>query len=257
VRSSWDGLGHEQVPRALPPEIEERGARVVVAHRPHARGGPVVADATPARLLAELGRRLPGVTVKVVPHIQQGTTADVAAGFARLISSEKPNLIIWQTGTADVMLGTEPEAFREALDKGVLALQATWLADDDRSPNALWGMNHAGDWQGFRDALKDFVAPQQNMVYADVDGHIGFIAPARVPIRAKGDALGQNAQFVPMIQAERWDGKLPVTLKIQLKRNRRLVTLARRKLTIKGKKTHDKTHSGSLLQTVRLNWPVL
>ena len=69
----------------------------------------------------------------------------------------------------------------------VLALQATWLADDDRSPNALWGMNHAGNWQEFRDALKDFVAPEQNMVYADVDGHIGFIAPARVPIRAKGD----------------------------------------------------------------------
>src|SRR4029077_9479792 len=61
----------------------------------------------------------------------------------------------------------------------VLALQATWLAEDDRSPNALWGMYHAGNWQEFRDALKDFVAPQQNMVYADVDGHIGFIAPAR------------------------------------------------------------------------------
>jgi penicillin G amidase len=69
----------------------------------------------------------------------------------------------------------------------VLALAATWLAEDDRTPNALWGMNHAGNWQAFRDALKDFVAPQQNMVYADVDGHIAFIAPARVPIRAKGD----------------------------------------------------------------------
>jgi len=69
----------------------------------------------------------------------------------------------------------------------VLALQATWLMDDDRSPNALWAMNRADDWQEFRDALKDFVAPQQNIVYADVDGHIGFIAPARVPIRAQGD----------------------------------------------------------------------
>ena len=69
----------------------------------------------------------------------------------------------------------------------VLALQATWLADDDRTPDAIWGLNHAGNWQEFRDALKEFVAPQQNMVYADVDGHIGFIAPARVPIRAKGD----------------------------------------------------------------------
>jgi penicillin G amidase len=69
----------------------------------------------------------------------------------------------------------------------VLALAATWLADDDRSPDALWGMNHATDWPSFRAALRDFVAPQQNIVYADVDGHIGFIAPARVPIRAKGD----------------------------------------------------------------------
>ena len=78
--------------------------------------------------------------------------------------------------------------YGEAAGAGtVLALQATWLADDDRSPNALWGMNRAGNWQEFRDALKDFVAPQQNMVYADVDGHIGFIAPARVPIRAQGD----------------------------------------------------------------------
>ena len=31
-------------------------------------------------------------------------------------------------------------------------------------------------------------------------------------IRAKGDALGQNPQMVPLIQAERWDGKLPVTM---------------------------------------------
>jgi penicillin G amidase len=69
----------------------------------------------------------------------------------------------------------------------VLALQATWLAADDHSPDALWGMNHATDWPSFRAALKDFVAPEQNIVYADVDGHIGFIAPARVPIRAKGD----------------------------------------------------------------------
>ncbi len=69
----------------------------------------------------------------------------------------------------------------------VLALQATWLAEDDRSAEALWGVNHAGNWNEFRAALRNFVAPQQNVVYADVDGNIGFIAPARVPLRAKGD----------------------------------------------------------------------
>jgi penicillin amidase len=70
----------------------------------------------------------------------------------------------------------------------VLALRATWLMDDDRTPEALWGMNHAGNWREFRAALKDFAAPQQNIVYADVDGNIGFMAPARVPIRGKGDS---------------------------------------------------------------------
>ncbi len=72
-------------------------------------------------------------------------------------------------------------------DGKILALETTWLADDDRTPDALWKLSHAGSWTEFRAALHDFVAPQQNIVYADVDGNIGFIAPARVPVRAKGD----------------------------------------------------------------------
>jgi len=69
----------------------------------------------------------------------------------------------------------------------VLALQATWLMEDDRTPEALWGVSHAANWDEFRNALRSFTAPQQNMVYADTAGNIGFIAPAHVPIRAKGD----------------------------------------------------------------------
>ena len=72
-------------------------------------------------------------------------------------------------------------------DGKVLALETTWLDADDTTPDALWNLSHAGSWTEFCAALKDFVAPQQNIVYADVDGNIGFIAPARVPIRAKGD----------------------------------------------------------------------
>jgi penicillin amidase len=69
----------------------------------------------------------------------------------------------------------------------VLALQATFLQGEDRSPQAFWGINRAANWDEFRAALKDFVAPQQNMVYADIDGNIGFFAPGRIPIRGKGD----------------------------------------------------------------------
>jgi penicillin amidase len=76
---------------------------------------------------------------------------------------------------------------KAATAETVLALRATWLDPDDRTPDAAWALDHARNWQEFRDGLKDFAAPQQNMVYADVDGNIGFIAPARVPIRGKGD----------------------------------------------------------------------
>jgi penicillin amidase len=69
----------------------------------------------------------------------------------------------------------------------LLALKTTWLGADDRTPDALWGMVRARDWDGFRAALRSFTAPQQNIVYADIDGNIGFIAPSRIPIRAAGD----------------------------------------------------------------------
>jgi hypothetical protein len=80
--------------------------------------------AYPAQLEAELKRRLPGVAVNLSTQIEpRGTTADMAALFPKILA-EKPNLVIWQTGTADLMLGNEPDAFREALDKGISALHA-------------------------------------------------------------------------------------------------------------------------------------
>ena len=69
----------------------------------------------------------------------------------------------------------------------VLALQATWLTSDDTSPEAAWELSHAHDWKEFRNALTKLSAPQQNFVYADIEGNIGFMAPARVPVRRKGD----------------------------------------------------------------------
>src|SRR3984893_13576852 len=69
----------------------------------------------------------------------------------------------------------------------VLALQTSFLDADDRSAEALWDIGRASDWNGFRAALANFTGPQQNMVYADVDGTIGFIAPARIPIRKSGN----------------------------------------------------------------------
>src|SRR4051812_29386611 len=68
----------------------------------------------------------------------------------------------------------------------VLALAATFFAEDDRSAEALWLAGRAGNWQEFREAFTNFVAPQQNIVFADTGGEIGFIAPGRIPLRRNG-----------------------------------------------------------------------
>jgi penicillin G amidase len=94
----------------------------------------------------------------------------------------------------------------DAGDGQVMALQATWLQGDDRTPQALWDASHAHDWDDFRDAFKNAVAPEQNVTYADIDGHIGFIAPATVPIRAQGDGTAP----VPGWTGENeWTGTVP------------------------------------------------
>jgi penicillin amidase len=48
-------------------------------------------------------------------------------------------------------------------------------------------LNRAQNWDEFREALSHFDAPSQNVVYADVEGNIGYQAPGRIPIRASGN----------------------------------------------------------------------
>jgi penicillin G amidase len=74
------------------------------------------------------------------------------------------------------------------IDQGyVLALQTTFLDDDDGSAEALWDIDRATDWSGFKDGLRHLAGPPQNVVYADNGGTIGFIAAGRIPIRKNGD----------------------------------------------------------------------
>lgn len=54
---------------------------------------------------------------------------------------------------------------------------------------ALTELCRAGDWDAFRRSLHDWAFPSQNVVYADVDGNIGYVMPGRVPVRARGEGL--------------------------------------------------------------------
>ncbi|WP_137928504.1 penicillin acylase family protein [Cupriavidus sp. 2SB] len=86
-------------------------------------------------------------------------------------------------------------------ERYVVAFQWTALRPDDKTFQASLRMGMATDWKSFTTALRDFHAPQQNMVYADVDGNIGFIAPGLVPIRrADNDLMG-------LAPAPGWDAR--------------------------------------------------
>jgi len=65
-----------------------------------------------------------------------------------------------------------------------LALRWT-LYDGLRMP--FFDVNSAQNWEDFQHAFSQLDAPGQNVVYADVDGNIGYHASGKVPIRAAGD----------------------------------------------------------------------
>jgi lysophospholipase L1-like esterase len=80
--------------------------------------------AYPARLEAALKQRLPSVAVKVVTLVRtRMTTEDLANGMTKLLADEKPDLVIWQTGTLDAIRRIEADVFRTALEEGVETLQ--------------------------------------------------------------------------------------------------------------------------------------
>lgn len=53
--------------------------------------------------------------------------------------------------------------------------------------SAIWKINYAQNWEEFRQAATLFNVPPQNLIFADVDGNIGYQMPGNIPRRAAGD----------------------------------------------------------------------
>ncbi len=71
-------------------------------------------------------------------------------------------------------------------DKGrVLALRWTSL-EANTAFDAFLLLNKARNWEEFREAMRYFDAPVQNIVYADIEGNIGYQMPGSIPLRAEG-----------------------------------------------------------------------
>ena len=48
---------------------------------------------------------------------------------------------------------------------------------------SFYNLNRAGNWTEFKDAIQDFKVPNQNIVYGDVNGNIGYYCSGLIPIR--------------------------------------------------------------------------
>ncbi|HEX3354094.1 MAG TPA: penicillin acylase family protein [Terriglobales bacterium] len=84
-----------------------------------------------------------------------------------------------------------------------LALRWT-LYDGTHAP--FFAVDSAQNWQQFRQAFSAFDAPGQNVVFADIDGNIGYQTTGRIPIRASGDgSLPENGSD----NAHEWTGYIP------------------------------------------------
>jgi penicillin amidase len=68
------------------------------------------------------------------------------------------------------------------------ALALRWTAlEPNHLFRAIWRFNRAANWDDFREGARDFAAPAQNLLYADVEGNIGYQMPGDIPMRANGD----------------------------------------------------------------------
>src|SRR5437667_860904 len=105
----------------------------------------------------------------------------------------------------DVVITRHGPVITELIPGETRQVALRWTAyEGARSP--FFDLDSAQNWQEFRAALSKFDAPGQNVVYADVDGNIGYQSTGKIPIRASGDgSLPENGSD----DLHEWTGYIP------------------------------------------------
>lgn len=127
---------------------------------------------------------------KTKPFKTREETIKVAGGADRPItirSTEHGPLLSDRSSELE-KVGQKAPVGNAAPDRGTgygVALRWTAL-QPGKSMDAVFELNRAKDFKSFRAAAEDFEVPSQNLIYADTEGHIGYQAPGRIPVRTKG-----------------------------------------------------------------------
>jgi len=191
--------------------------------------------------LSTPGMRVAGVTIPGAPGIIIGHNERIAWGLTNL-QADVQDLYIERFDREDPKRYKTPTGWREAevrreqikvrrgmadaatdtvefeiavTEHGPIILQQggnhyalRWTALDAKSVafETFYRINHARNWDEFRAALRTYVEPAQNFVYADVNGHIGYYGAGKIPIRKTGDG---SLPYDGSTGAGEWTGLIP------------------------------------------------
>ena len=175
-----------------------------------------------------------GFTLPGLPYVLVGHNQRIAWGFTNLIPDvedvfiekvrpdgeyqtpdgwspmEKRHEVIRVKGKPDVVLDVlltrHGPVISDLVSHEKRALTLKWTVFDDPVLVPFFDVDAARNWQEFRGALSHFSGPAQNIVYADVDGHIGYQAAGHIPIRKAGDG---SLPVSGTDDAHEWTGYVP------------------------------------------------
>ncbi|MGW4727991.1 penicillin acylase family protein [Streptomyces shenzhenensis] len=127
---------------------------------------------------------------KVKPFTTREETIKVAGGTSKkivvretdngpLLSDRDDELVkVGKKATVDTAAPDRSDGYG-------IALQWTAL-EAGTSMDAVFALDRAADWDDFRAAAALFDVPSQNLIYADIENHIGYTLPGKIPTRAEG-----------------------------------------------------------------------
>lgn len=144
---------------------------------------------------------------QMLPLILREEVIEVAGG-------DPVTITVRSTGRGPLVTGIGSD-FGEVADtypaasgapEGQYQVSLQWTAlTPGTTAQAIFALDRARDWEGFRHAASLFDVPSQNLVYADDAGNIGYQAPGKIPVRKTGDGT------VPLpgwTSANGWSGML-------------------------------------------------
>ncbi|MFP8943622.1 penicillin acylase family protein [Streptomyces fenghuangensis] len=127
---------------------------------------------------------------KKIPYETREEVIKVAGGEDRRITvrSTRHGPLVSDRSNELAGVGDHAPVGDVAPDRGKgYAVALRWTAlEPSRTMDAVFELNTATDFSGFREAARKFAVPSQNLVYADTEGNIGYQAPGRIPVRAEG-----------------------------------------------------------------------